>query len=90
LVAYKEPLSEDEYEATRQRPWGAQFCEPRCFLLLLLILFFGLMLLVFIIMIIMSVDKGDPPNIAGWSYLIPARGPDGMFSSPKISICTLR
>jgi hypothetical protein len=80
LVAYEEPMSyRDEYEPPPERPFMAQFCEPRCFILLLLILFFGLLLLIAVILLIMSLDKGDPDGLAGWTYPIPARDPSGTF-----------
>jgi len=83
LVAYDAPPKQrshfkDEYQP-RERPFMAKFCEPRFCLLLLLILFFGLLLLIFIILMIMSLDKGDPDNLAGWNYMVPPRGPDGGF-----------
>lgn len=78
LVPYEEPMSyRDEYEPPPARPFMAQFCEPRCFILLLLILFFGLLLLIAIILLITSLDKGDPDGLAGWTYPIPSRDPGG-------------
>jgi len=85
LVAYEErddPEYYDEYyDPPPERPMMAQFCQPRCCLLLLLVLFFGLLLLIAIILLVMSIDKGDPEGIAGWSYPIPARDPGGYANS---------
>jgi len=83
LVEYEEPEQEyyDEYYEEERRPppkpMMAQFCEPRCCILLLLLLFFGLLLLIASILLVMSIDKGDPEGIAGWTYPIPARDPNG-------------
>lgn len=83
LVAYEErerdePSYHDEYyDPPPARPLMAQFCQPRCCLLLLLVLFFGLLLLIAVILLVMSIDKGDPEGIAGWTYPIPARDPNG-------------
>jgi len=85
LVAYEEQPEPDysdyydEYydDPPPERPMMAQFCQPRCCLLLLLVLFFGLLLLIAIILLVMSIDKGDPEGIAGWTYPIPHKDPDG-------------
>ncbi|CAJ1948903.1 unnamed protein product [Cylindrotheca closterium] len=81
LVAYEEPdepsYHDEYYEPPPARPLMAQFCQPRCCILLLLVLFFGLLLLIAIILLVMSIDKGDPEGIAGWTYPIPARDPNG-------------
>lgn len=80
LVAYEEPepqYQDEYYDQPPARPLMAQFCQPRCCILLLLVLFFGLLLLIAIILLVMSIEKGDPEGIAGWTYPIPARDPNG-------------
>lgn len=78
LVSYQpeEEYYDDDWREPR-KPWGAQFCEPRCFLLLLLLLFFGVLLLVAFVLMILSIDKGDPANLAGYLYPVEPRNPDG-------------